>query len=109
MFNGDDAWSYTPSDNDIDDHINALETEEFSNLSEENLRTLVKSFSESLHHRRAHLSLLYNLKDIENKDQLVQDIHNGIQSLEHDVKCLNSELEGRKIIKNTKHDEFIFP
>ena len=109
MFNGDDAWSYTPSDNDIDDHINALETEEFSNLSEENLRTLVKSFSESLHHRRAHLSLLYNLKDIENKDQLVQDIQNGIQSLEHDVKCLNSELEGRKIIKNTKHDEFIFP
>ena len=29
MFNGDDAWSYTPSDNDIDDQLNALETEEF--------------------------------------------------------------------------------
>ena len=97
MFNGDDSWSFAASDHDIDEQLNAMEGEPFTNLSEESLRTLVRSFTETLQQKRSHLDLLYNLKDIENKDGLVQDIQNGIQSLEQKMFKLGiRKSENRK-------------
>ena len=109
MFSADEVWSYSPSDMDLNEHVSSLEGEDFTSLSEENLRTLVRSFSETLRQRKSHLSLLYNLKDCENRDELVEELRGGIQSLEHDVKCLRSELETRKMVKSKKTDEFEFP
>ena len=109
MLAADESWSYAPSVIEIEDPLTALESEDLSNLSEENLRTLMKSFSETLRERKSHMNLLYNLKDCNNKDTLVEELQGGIQSLNHDIKCLASELEGRKVVKSKKCDEFIFP
>ena len=109
MFSAEETWSYAQSDVDLNEHISTLEGEDFTNLSEENLRTLTRSFSETLRQRKSHLNLLFNLKDCQNKDQLVEELQEGIHSLEHDIKCLGSELEGRKLVKSRKSDEFIFP
>ena len=79
MFNQEDSWSYTPSDIDLDDYMSGLEG--FSNLSEENLTTLMRSFNEMLQQKKSHLSLIYNLKECENKEELVGDLEQGVHSL----------------------------
>ena len=109
MLAAEDTWSFAPSDVDLDEHVSSFDNEDFSNLSEENLRTLIKSFSETLRQRKSHLNLIYNLKDCQNKEQLVEELQVGMHSLEHDIKCLKSELDGRKSVKSKKCDEFIFP
>ena len=109
MLYNEDTWSVCHSDVEIDEYLNTAEAEGFSNLSEENLRTLLRSFSEVLRQRKSHLNLVYNLKDFENKDTLVEELRQGIDSLEHDIRCLTSEIEGRHLIKSKKKDEFIFP
>ena len=93
MFSAYEVSSYSPSDMDLNEHVSSLEGEDFTSLSKENLRTLVRSFSKTLRQRKSHLNLLYNLKDCENRDELVEELRGGIQSLKHDVKCLGSELE----------------
>ena len=109
MYEPDDAWSYSPSDVDLEEHVNSWDHEDFTNLSEENLLTLKKSFSETLRQRKSHMNLLMNLKDCPNKENLIEEIQAGVQSLEHDLRCLTSELDNRKSVKSKKCDEFIFP
>ena len=78
-------------------------------MSEENLTTLMRSFNEMLQQKKSHLSLLCSLKECENKEELVGDLQQGVHSLEHDIKCLASELDGRNLVKSKKGDEFQFP
>ena len=108
MYEPDDAWSYSPSDADLEEQVNSWDHEDFTNLSEENLLILKRSFSETLRQRKSHLNLLINLKDCPNKENLIEEIQAAVQSLEHDVRCLTAELENRKLVKSKKCDEFIF-
>ena len=92
MMYNEDTWSVCPSDADLDEHLNTVVGEGFSNLSEEGLRTLLRSFTETLRQRKSHLNLVYNLKECTNKDTLVEELRQGIDSLEHDIRCLNGEI-----------------
>ena len=109
MYEPDDAWSYSPSDADLEEQVNSWDHEDFTNLSEENLLILKRSFSETLRQRKGHIKLLINLKDCLNNENLIEEIQAAVQSLEHDVRCLTAELENRKSVKSKKCDEFIFP
>ena len=42
-------------------------------------------------------------------DWLIGVLQQGIRSLEYDIKCLSSELDGRKLVNSKKGDEFLFP
>ena len=53
MYEPDDAWSYSPSDADLEEQVNSWDHEDFTNLSEENLLILKRSFSETLRQRKA--------------------------------------------------------
>ena len=74
MYEQDDAWSYSPSDADLEEQVNSWDHEDFTNLSEENQLILKRSFSETLRQRKSHLNLLINLKDCPNKENLIEEI-----------------------------------
>ena len=98
MYQPDDDWSVAQSDSPLEEHTSTWEIEDFTSMSEENLRILKRSFLETLRQRKSHLSLLMNIKDCPNKESMIEEIESGIQSLEHDLRCLSSEIDSRKHI-----------
>ena len=99
-------WSETQSDTDIDLHISSMDS--YSKLTEENLNTILRSFSETLSQRRENLNLL-NKIDLENKSELIQQAHDGLQTLNHEMTLITNELSNRKKTKIGQGDIWPFP
>ena len=91
--NAESFWSDTLSDTDIDLHISSMDS--YSKLTDENLNTILRSFSETLSQRRENLNLL-NKIDLENKSELIQQAHDGLQTLNHEMTLITNELTNRK-------------
>ena len=64
----DECWSISPSDPELDIHL--LGIEGYSDLSDDNLSTILRSFTESLQQKKSHLNLLEKI-ECENKNDLI--------------------------------------
>ena len=102
----EECWSLSPSDSDLDVH--ALGIEGYSKLSDECLNTILRSFTEALYQKRTHLNLIENLV-CENKDELIGQTQEGIETLNHDIRCVSSELASPKTSKAEQGDDWLFP
>ena len=89
----EECWSISPSDPDLDIHAHGIER--YSKLSDECLNTILRSFTEALQQKRSHLNLIENL-DCDNKDELIGQTQEGIETLNHDIRCVSAELSSRK-------------
>lgn len=67
----EESWIIAASDIDLDVHLNGIEA--YSLLSEENLTTILRSFTETLQQKRLHLNLLGKI-ECDDKDILVQQL-----------------------------------
>ena len=56
----DECWSISPSDPELDIHL--LGIEGYSDLSDDNLSTILRSFTESLQQKKSHLNLLEKIE-----------------------------------------------
>ena len=102
----EECWSISPSDPDLD--IYALGIEGYSKLSDECLNTILRSFNEALQQKRSHLNLIENL-DCDNKDELIGQTQEGIETLNDDIRCVYSELSSRKTSKDHQGGVWFFP
>ena len=102
----EECWSISPSDPDLD--IHALGIEGYSKLSDECLNTILRSFTEALQQKRSHLNLIENL-DCDNKDELIGQTQEGIETLNHDIRCVSAEITSRKTSKDHQGDIWLFP
>ena len=102
----DDCWSVSPSDPELDVHL--LGIEGYANLSDDNLNTILRSFTESLQQKKSHLNLLEKI-DCENKRELMDQTQEGLDTLNHDIRCISAELASRKSSKDRRGDDWLFP
>ena len=99
-------WSDTMSDADIDLHISNLDA--YSKLSDENLNTILRSYSETQLQRRENLNLLSKI-DLENKSELLQQAQDGLQTLNHEMTLITNELTNRRNTKSGQNEIWAFP
>ena len=94
----------SPSDPDLDLHVLSLEG--YSKLSDENLNTILRSFTEALQQKKLHLNLLDKIT-CEDKDELINQTRENMDTLNHDIRCISAEISSRKTSKNS--DDWLFP
>ena len=103
---GDDVWSITASDPELDTHL--LGIEGYSKLSDDNLNTILRSFTESLEQKKSHLNLLEKVQ-CDNKSELIDQTTESLETLGHDIRCISQELTNRRSSKDSRGDDFPFP
>ena len=97
FFRDDEIWSIDPSVADLDLHMVGMES--YSKLSDENLNTILRSYSETLSQKRVHIDLLKKI-ECENKEELIEQSNEGMETLNHELRCITAELANRKMTKN---------
>ena len=102
----DECWSISPSDPELDIHL--LGIEGYSDLSDDNLSTILRSFTESLQQKKSHLNLLEKI-ECENKNDLIDQTQEALDTLNHDIRCISAELSSRKSSKHSRGDDWPFP
>ena len=102
----DECWSISASDQELDMHLVGIEG--YSNLSDDNLNTILRSFTENLQQKKSHLNLLEKI-DCENKTELIDQTQEGLETLNHDIRCISAELASRKSSINRRGDDWMFP
>ena len=100
-------WPMSTSDADL--YKLGTLVESYSNMTDEALRSLLRSQEDILQTRKFNLRLLESLKDADDYELLKQQGEGDSRQLNHEIKLINAELDSRRSAKKNRPDDILYP